>query len=134
MNLFLYRRLRNSVKGHLEAVYLTWTLTYILTCWLKPHSCSKQDTSRCDPLQSQIIVYNGYNMASQVRQNFHLNCEEALNNQVNLDLTSSYVYQAISFYFDRDDLGLPGMQKFFKALSDEKRNDAEKVNVIPRVV
>lgn len=31
-------------------------------------------------------------MASQVRQNYHQDCEDAVNKQINLELYSSYVY------------------------------------------
>lgn len=32
---------------------------------------------------------------SQVRQNFHKDCEDAINKQVNLELHASYVYLAL---------------------------------------
>lgn len=32
------------------------------------------------------------NMSSQVRQNFHQDCEAAINRQINLELYASYVY------------------------------------------
>lgn len=32
-----------------------------------------------------------------------------------------------SYYFDRDDVSLPGMRKFFKESSDEEREHAEKL-------
>lgn len=32
-----------------------------------------------------------------------------------------------SYYFDRDDVALPGMKKFFKESSDEEREHAEKL-------
>ncbi len=51
---------------------------------------------------------------SQVRQNFHADSESALNAQVNMELRASYVYQSMAFYFDRDDVALPGFSKFFK--------------------
>ena len=31
-----------------------------------------------------------------------------------VELTVSYLYHAISAYFDRDNVGLPGFAKFFK--------------------
>ena len=37
----------------------------------------------------------------------------------------SYVYQSIAFYFDREDVALPGFSKFFKHRSEEKREHAE---------
>lgn len=32
---------------------------------------------------------------SQVRQNFHKDCEDAMNKQINLELHASYVYLAM---------------------------------------
>lgn len=66
-------------------------------------------------------------MASQVRQNYHEECEATINKQINMELYASYVYQSMSFYFDRDDIALPGMKKFFKESSDEEREHAEKL-------
>ncbi|RNA21358.1 ferritin [Brachionus plicatilis] len=63
---------------------------------------------------------------SRIRQNFHAECEQALNEQVNLELTASYIYQSMSFYFNRDDVALPGFHKFYKENSDEEREHAEK--------
>ena len=66
-------------------------------------------------------------MSSQIRQNFHQESEAALNKQINTELTASYVYQSMSFYFDRDDVALPGFAKYFKENSDEEREHAEKL-------
>lgn len=68
------------------------------------------------------------NMAtSRVRQNFHENCENALNDQINMELYASYVYQSMAIYFDRDDVALPGFSKFFEHNSQEEREHAEKL-------
>lgn len=64
---------------------------------------------------------------SKVRQNFHQESEAALNRQINIELTASYVYHSMAFYFDRDDVALPGFYKFFKKASDEEREHAEKL-------
>ncbi|RNA39700.1 soma ferritin-like [Brachionus plicatilis] len=64
---------------------------------------------------------------SKVRQNFHQESEAALNRQINIELTASYVYHSMAFYFDRDDVALPGFYKFFKSSSDEEREHAEKL-------
>lgn len=64
---------------------------------------------------------------SRIRQNFHEDCEKALNEQINLELTASYAYQSMSFYFNRDDVALPGFHKFYKENSDEEREHAEKL-------
>ena len=66
-------------------------------------------------------------MASQCRQNFHQESEIGINKQINLELYASYVYQSMAYYFDRDDVALPGFMKFFKKSSDEERHHAELV-------
>lgn len=63
---------------------------------------------------------------TQPRQNYHAECEAGVNKQINLELYASYCYQSMSFYFDRDDVALPGFAKFFKKASDEEREHAEK--------
>jgi len=64
---------------------------------------------------------------NQCRQNFHVDSEAGINRQINMELYASYVYQSMSFYFDRDDVALPGFAKFFKSSSDEEREHAEKL-------
>jgi len=64
---------------------------------------------------------------SQVRQNFHEECEAGINKQINMELYASYVYLSMSYYFDRDDVALPGFRKYFKKSSDEERGHAEKL-------
>ena len=64
---------------------------------------------------------------SQVRQNFHELCEAGVNKQINLELYASYTYHSIAFYFDRDDVALPGAHKYFKKQSEEEREHAEKL-------
>jgi len=66
-------------------------------------------------------------MASQVRQNFHEECEAMINKQINMELYASYVYQTMSFHFQRDDVALPGYAKFFKKESNSEREHAEKL-------
>uniref|UniRef100_A0A8C6L082 Ferritin n=1 Tax=Nothobranchius furzeri TaxID=105023 RepID=A0A8C6L082_NOTFU len=44
-------------------------------------------------------------MECQVRQNYHRDCEAAINKMVNLELFASYTYTSMAFYFSRDDLG-----------------------------
>jgi ferritin heavy chain len=61
-----------------------------------------------------------------IRQNFSADAEAALNKQINMELTASYTYQSMAFYFDRHDVALPGFSKFFKHNSEEEREHAEK--------
>nr|6LBC_A Chain A, Ferritin [Penaeus japonicus]6LBC_B Chain B, Ferritin [Penaeus japonicus]6LBC_C Chain C, Ferritin [Penaeus japonicus]6LBC_D Chain D, Ferritin [Penaeus japonicus]6LBC_E Chain E, Ferritin [Penaeus japonicus]6LBC_F Chain F, Ferritin [Penaeus japonicus] len=64
-------------------------------------------------------------MASQVRQNYHEDCEASINKQINMELYASYVYLSMAYYFERDDVALPGFAKFFKESSDEEREHAQ---------
>lgn len=63
---------------------------------------------------------------SRPRQNFHQECEAGINKHINMELYSSYVYQSMSVYFDRDDVALRGFTKYFKKFADEEREHAEK--------
>jgi len=64
---------------------------------------------------------------SQCRQNYHAESEAGINRQINMELYASYCYQSMAFYFDRDDVALPGFAKFFKESSKEEREHAEKL-------
>uniref|UniRef100_A0A8C6NMH1 Ferritin n=3 Tax=Nothobranchius TaxID=28779 RepID=A0A8C6NMH1_NOTFU len=64
---------------------------------------------------------------STVRQNYHRDCEAAINKMVNLELFASYTYTSMAFYFSRDDVALAGFAHFFKENSDEEREHAEKL-------
>jgi len=66
-------------------------------------------------------------MCSQVRQNYSEDCEASINKQINMELYASYVYLSMSHFYDRDDISLPGMVKFFKENSDEEREHAQKL-------
>jgi len=64
---------------------------------------------------------------TQPRQNYHQEAEAGVNKQINLELYASYVYQSMAFFFDRDDIALPGFSKYFKKASGEEREHAEKL-------
>jgi len=64
---------------------------------------------------------------SQCRQNYEPESEAGINKQINLELYASYVYMSMAYYFDRDDVALPGFYKFFKKASDEEREHAQKL-------
>ena len=66
-------------------------------------------------------------MTSIIRQNFHEETEKVINDQINMELTASYVYQSMAFYFDRDDVALPGFSHMFSENSNEEREHAEKL-------
>nr|6I9P_A Chain A, Ferritin, middle subunit [Aquarana catesbeiana]6I9T_A Chain A, Ferritin, middle subunit [Aquarana catesbeiana]6IAF_A Chain A, Ferritin, middle subunit [Aquarana catesbeiana]6IAJ_A Chain A, Ferritin, middle subunit [Aquarana catesbeiana] len=65
-------------------------------------------------------------MVSQVRQNYHSDCEAAVNRMLNLELYASYTYSSMYAFFDRDDVALHNVAEFFKENSHEEREHAEK--------
>jgi len=64
---------------------------------------------------------------SAVRQNFHKQVEAAINKQINMELFASYAYTSMWAYYERDDVALFGMAKFFKEESEEEREHAQKL-------
>lgn len=63
----------------------------------------------------------------QPRQNYHAECEAGVNKQINLELYASYVYQSMAWYFNRDDVALPGIHSYLKKKSGEENEHAEKL-------
>ncbi|KAG7574345.1 Ferritin-like diiron domain [Arabidopsis suecica] len=64
---------------------------------------------------------------SLARQKYSDECEAAINEQINVEYNVSYVYHAMYAYFDRDNIALKGLAKFFKESSLEEREHAEKL-------
>ncbi|XP_027174887.1 ferritin-1, chloroplastic-like [Coffea eugenioides] len=64
---------------------------------------------------------------SLARQRFSHECEAAINEQINAEYCVSYAYHAMYAYFDRDNIALKGLAKFFKESSEEEREHAEKL-------
>ncbi|KAF6144831.1 hypothetical protein GIB67_038930 [Kingdonia uniflora] len=64
---------------------------------------------------------------SLARQKYSDECEAAVNEQINVEYNVSYVYHALYAYFDRDNVALKGLAKFFKESSVEERGHAEKL-------
>ncbi|GAY32104.1 hypothetical protein CUMW_000630 [Citrus unshiu] len=65
-------------------------------------------------------------LLSLARQKYEDECEAAINEQINVEYNVSYVYHALYAYFDRDNIALRGLAKFFKESSEEEREHAEK--------
>ncbi|KAM1051398.1 hypothetical protein ACFX2G_033624 [Malus domestica] len=64
---------------------------------------------------------------SLARQRYAKESEAAINEQINVEYNVSYVYHALFAYFDRDNIALKGLAKFFKDSSEEEREHAEKL-------
>jgi len=61
-----------------------------------------------------------------VRFNYHEDNEGLINRQINLELYASYYYMAMAHYFDRADVALKGHHKYFKKMSEEENEHAQK--------
>lgn len=66
-------------------------------------------------------------MATRPRQNFHEDCEAAINRQINMELYASYTYLSMAYYFDRDDVAFKNVKKYFLKASDEEKEHASKL-------
>jgi ferritin heavy chain len=56
---------------------------------------------------------------SLCRLEFSTEVEQALNTQLNAELSASQTYLAMAAYFQRDTVALPGLAHFFMASSHE---------------
>uniref|UniRef100_A0A8C3X1A9 Ferritin n=1 Tax=Catagonus wagneri TaxID=51154 RepID=A0A8C3X1A9_9CETA len=64
---------------------------------------------------------------SQVRHNYHPDCEAAINSHTNLELRASYMYLAMAFNFDREDMALKHLARFFLRRSQEQTRHAQEL-------
>eukprot|EP00887_Chlorella_sp_A99_P007592 scaffold28.g7592.t1 len=66
---------------------------------------------------------------SFARVHYSTEMEAAVNEQINVELNMSYLYQAMSSYFDRhaDNVSLPGLASYFRSSSDDERSHAQKL-------
>ncbi|KAG2485150.1 hypothetical protein HYH03_016136 [Edaphochlamys debaryana] len=80
-----------------------------------------------DQAKAELAVVEKTNAATQslARVDFHPACEAAINEQINVEYTVSYIYHALYSYFSRDNIALPGLAAYFKAGSEEEREHAE---------
>merc|ERR1712100_465055 len=76
--------------------------------------------------QNNIHIRVLKNKMSQCKQNFSVNCENAINEQINVELANSYLYMAMAAHFDRDDVALAGFRDYFQKQADEEREHAQK--------
>ncbi|XP_050210443.1 ferritin-3, chloroplastic [Mercurialis annua] len=79
-----------------------------------------------EEVKKELNLVPNVPQASLARQKYTDECEAALNEQINVEYNVSYVYHALFAYFDRDNVALKGLAKFFKESSVEEREHAEK--------
>ncbi|PQQ03019.1 ferritin-4 chloroplastic [Prunus yedoensis var. nudiflora] len=79
-----------------------------------------------EEVKSDAFVVPVSPLVSLARQRYADESEAAINEQINVEYNVSYVYHALFAYFDRDNIALKGLAKFFKESSEEEREHAEK--------
>ncbi|XP_071698144.1 ferritin-3, chloroplastic-like [Rutidosis leptorrhynchoides] len=80
-----------------------------------------------EEVQKQVFIVLILTQTSLARQKFFDECEAAINEQINVEYNVCYIDHAMYAYFDRDNVALKGLAKFFKDSSDEEREHAEKL-------
>ncbi|XP_059317943.1 ferritin-2, chloroplastic-like [Lycium ferocissimum] len=79
-----------------------------------------------EEVKKELMLVPDAPQASLARQKYTDQSEAAINEQINVEYNVSYVYHAMYAYFDRDNVALKGLAKFFKESSEEEREHAEK--------
>lgn len=59
-------------------------------------------------------------MASEVKQNYHSDCEEGINKLIRLEMDALYLYLSLRSYFYRSQVALPGIAEYFKSAVQEE--------------
>ncbi|BFZ05200.1 hypothetical protein BsWGS_08239 [Bradybaena similaris] len=93
----------------------------------RPFSCLVSTTPR---VQTSLGIRTAYQLTAKMslcRQNYPVECEAGVNRQISLELYASYVYLSMAYHFDRDDVALPGFYGYFKNLSKEESEHANKL-------
>ncbi|KAF7825498.1 ferritin-2, chloroplastic [Senna tora] len=80
-----------------------------------------------EEVKKEVLAVPISPQVSMARQNYADECEAAINEQINVEYNVSYVYHSLFAYFDRDNVALKGLAKFFKEASEEEREHAEKL-------
>ncbi|KAK1355105.1 Ferritin [Heracleum sosnowskyi] len=79
-----------------------------------------------EEVKKELMLVPSVPQDSIARQKYSDDCEAVINEQINVEYNVSYVYHALYAYFDRDNVALKGLAKFFKDSSEEEREHAEK--------
>lgn len=68
---------------------------------------------------------SGAALSCDVRQNYHSDCEKAVNSQIQLELEALYSYLSMASYFERSDIALPGFSRYFSKAAMEELGHVE---------
>ncbi|KAL6533081.1 2Fe-2S ferredoxin [Orobanche minor] len=80
-----------------------------------------------EEVKKELMMVPNVPQTSLARHKYADESEAAINEQINVEYSVSYVYHAMFAYFDRDNVALKGFANFFKESSAEERGHAEKL-------
>eukprot|EP00892_Ulva_mutabilis_P004028 jgi/Ulvmu1/1998/UM012_0161.1 len=81
-----------------------------------------------DEVEKELsVVRRARNSADLVQVGLHDEIVAAINDQINIEYSISYVYHAIHCYFDRDIVSMPGLAEHFLQESLSERAHAQKL-------
>ncbi|XP_054422321.1 ferritin heavy chain-like [Pteronotus mesoamericanus] len=63
----------------------------------------------------------------ELQQGYFLNCQVGVNNQVNLELYTAYMYRSVASYFDGSNIALSEITEVFQGQSTEQMAPAERL-------
>uniref|UniRef100_A0A915CSW8 Ferritin n=1 Tax=Ditylenchus dipsaci TaxID=166011 RepID=A0A915CSW8_9BILA len=106
--------LLQSLSNHIRLLWRRF-----LIHWRKARKSSQEAASRSTQMPASSSSEDS--SSSSIRQNYSYDVEEGVNRQINVELYASYVYLSMAYYFDRDDVALPNISKWFKKQSEEER-------------
>ncbi len=67
--------------------------------------------------KEEILIFI---MASEVRQNYHSDCEAGVNKLIRLEMDSLYLSRSLRSYFYNSQVVLPGIAEYFKRAVEEE--------------
>jgi ferritin heavy chain len=89
-------------------------------------SYGKTINTQAQPDRQSSPVASNQPRDNIVRFNYHEDNEGLINRQINLELYASYVYTAMSHYYDRYDVALKGHRDYFAKMAKEENEHANK--------
>ncbi|KAL5550751.1 hypothetical protein UlMin_000927 [Ulmus minor] len=118
-----------SSKFALSSQKRNWGGKFVASASYEPNSGTLEGVlfRPFEEIEKGSLVVPEEPQVSLARQFYSDVCEAAINEQINVEYNVSYVYHALFAYFDRDNVALKGLAKFFKESSDEEREHAEKL-------
>ncbi|KAL8119801.1 ferritin-2, chloroplastic-like [Apium graveolens] len=102
----------------------------VVVCSASKHASNKALTGLVfepfEQVKKELMLVPAAPHLYLARHNYSHHSESAINHQINVEYNLSYVYHAMFAYFDRHNVALKGLARFFRESSAEEREQAEK--------